>query len=169
MLFLFSIPLLAAACTHSTPAGTFALGPLALRHTAKNGWLFAASACADISGASVAASCANAPPAPIFQVTPGACVRLGSLESRAVAPLAGALGVAVTFSGGDGGRRALLEATCSDGPTVVDGAEELRPLEYVLRVQSRVRPPARPPHFPFCSFAVLPSWGRCAALCWRMR
>ena len=68
-------------------------------------------------------------------------MRLGTLQTRAVAPLAGALGVAVAFSNGDGGRRAVLEATCSDGPTVVDGVEEARPLEYVLRVQSRAACP----------------------------
>ena len=140
------------SCTFSSPAGTFDLTALSLRHTVPEGWLYAFSACSALDGFAVEPKCARAAPAPAFQVTLGvkpACFSLGTLPSRGTALLAGALGVSVSFSGGDGGRSALLEATCFDGPTAVASVLEERPLEYVLRVRSRAACPAecaRDPH-----------------------
>lgn len=140
------------SCIFASPAGTFDLTALSLRHTTPEGWLYAFSACSAFDGFAVEPKCAKAAPAPAFQVTLGlqpACFSLGSLPSRTVASPTGALGVSVSFSGGDGGRSVLLEATCFDGPTTFDAAVEERPLAYVLRVRSRAACPAecaRDPH-----------------------
>jgi hypothetical protein len=132
-------------CTFSSPAGTFDLTALSLRHTVPEGWLYAFSACSALDGFAVEPKCAKTAPAPAFQVTLGdepTCFSLGTLPSRGTALLAGALGVSVSFSDGDGGRSVLLEATCFDGPTAVVAVLEERPLEYVLRVRSRAACPA---------------------------
>ena len=131
-------------CTFLTPVGAFDLTSLRLRHTTQAGWLYEASACADLEGTGVAPKCATVAPAPAFQVTIGsapACLSLGALSSRVVATLPDSLGVSVTFSGGDGGRRAVLEVACHDGPTVVDTAVEERLLEYTLKARSRAACP----------------------------
>jgi hypothetical protein len=140
------------SCVFSSPAGTYDLSALSLRHTAPDGWLYAFSACSAFDGFTVEPKCAKAAPAPAFQVTLGlqpTCFSLGTLPSRTLASLPGALGVSVAYSGGDGGRRVVLEATCFDGPATFDAAAEERPLEYVLRARSRAACPAecaRDPH-----------------------
>jgi len=140
------------SCVFSSIAGTFDLTALSLRHTAPDGWLYAFSACTASDGFTVEPKCVKAAPAPAFQVTLGlqpTCFSLGTLPSRTLASLPGALGVSVSYSGGDGGRRVVLEATCFDGPDTIDAAVEERPLEYVLRARSRAACPAecaRDPH-----------------------
>jgi hypothetical protein len=137
---LFTVCSLAApsTCTFSTPAGDFDLAHVGslLYLDPATGWTYAASPCAETVGRFIHSSCSVS--APAFQVTAGECLRLGTLASRAAAPLQPALGVSLSFGGGDGGRATVLELACFDGPTVVDAlATDRAPLTYVLQVRGR--------------------------------
>ena len=126
-------------CTFSTSAGTFdlsTLGSLAFRAPLSS-WVYALSACEDVPPKTVHYRCDDSATAPAFQVTLSECLRLGTLASRRAAPLPRALGIALTFDGGDGGRSAVLELACFDGPTTIDALVEVPSLSYVMQVRGR--------------------------------
>jgi hypothetical protein len=127
-----------STCTFSTPAGDFDLAQTGslLYLDPTTSWSYAASPCANTEGRFIHSSCPAS--APAFQVTAGECLRLGTLASRAAAPLQPALGVSLSFTGGDGGRATLLELACFDGPTVIDAlVTDRAPLTYVLQARGR--------------------------------
>ena len=87
---------------------------LALHYTsyepASLGWTYSFSACGD---AVLPTSCSGAAPhAAALQKTGGACYSLGTSTTRSVT--ATATGVALTFTGGDGGRSSTVTVECAD-------------------------------------------------------
>jgi hypothetical protein len=137
--FGFSLASASPPCTFSTSAGTFdlsALGALAFRAPLSS-WVYGLSPCADVPPKTVHYRCDDSAVAPAFQVTLSECLRLGALASRRAAPLPRALGIALSFDGGDGGRSAVLELACFDGITTIDAVVEVPSLSYVMQVRGR--------------------------------
>lgn len=110
---------LPAECLVFAGARSFDLSELAgaVRHVSQapesRGWTYSFSACGGyvvppLSGM----SCANVPPSAVLQQTLGECKGLGAAATRVVA--ATAIGITLAFSGGEGGRSALITIECAD-------------------------------------------------------
>jgi hypothetical protein len=130
-------------CTFSTSIGTFALASLerglSFRAPDVGAPFYLISPCQERLPADYAL-CGRAPLAPAFQVTFGECLPLGTLASLAVSAYTNgaAVGIAVSYSGGEGNRRAALELECFDGPASVYAILTNRsPDLYVLLARGR--------------------------------
>ena len=136
------------ACVVSVGARSFDLAELGggaggapkLRHVSHApeslGWTYSFAACGDV--APLPAACAAvAPGSAALQQTAGACYGIGSFATRAVA--ATATGVALSFSGGDGGRSSVVTVECADvaRPQVVRWGHGAAPLSYTALVRAR--------------------------------
>ena len=100
------------------------------------GWAYSFAACGAI--APLPAACAGAAPgSAALQQTAGACYGLGASATRAVA--ATATGVALSFSGGDGGRSSVVTVECADlaRPQVVRWGHGVAPRSYTALVRAR--------------------------------
>ena len=100
------------------------------------GWTYSFSACSAISP--LPAACAGAAPgSAALQQTAGACYGLGASATRAIA--ATATGVALSFSGGDGGRSSVVTVECADvaRPQVVRWSSGAAPGSYTALVRAR--------------------------------
>jgi predicted O-methyltransferase YrrM len=72
----------------------------------------------------------------VLQETAGACFSLGAAATRVAA--ATASGVALSFSGGDGGRSSVVTVECADVPRPqVVRVSETAPLTYVALIRAR--------------------------------
>jgi hypothetical protein len=120
--------------------GSGAGGVPALRHVSREsdslGWTYSFAACGAI--APLPAACAGAAPgSAALQQTAGACYGIGSFATRTVA--ATATGVALSFSGGDGGRSSVVTVECADvaRPQVVRWSHGAAPTTYMALVRAR--------------------------------
>jgi hypothetical protein len=111
----------------------------ALRHVSSEsdslGWTYSFAACGAIT--QLPAACAGAAPgSAALQQTAGACYGIGAFATRTVA--ATAAGVALSFSGGDGGRSSVVTVECADvaRPQVVRWSQGA-PFSYTALVQAR--------------------------------
>jgi hypothetical protein len=119
-------------------AGAGGAPPLRLVSRAADslGWTYSFAACGAV--APLPAACAGAAPgSAALQQTPGACYGLGAAASRAVA--ATATGVALSFSGGDGGRSSVVTVECEEvvWPYVVRWGHGAAPGSYTALVRAR--------------------------------
>ena len=138
------------ACVVSAGARSFDLAQLGgsrgaggapvLRHVSSEsdslGWTYSFAACGAI--APLPAACAGAAPgSAALQETAGACYGIGAFAMRTVA--ATATGVALSFSGGDGGRSSVVTIECADvaRPQVVRWSHGAAPTTYVALVRAR--------------------------------
>jgi hypothetical protein len=136
------------ACVVSAGARSFDLAELGggiggappLRHVSHTpeslGWTYSFAACGAI--APLPAACAGAAPgSAALQQTAGACYGLGSFATRTVA--ATATGVALSLSGGDGGRSSVVTVECADvaRPQVVRWSNGAAPGTYTALVRAR--------------------------------
>ena len=135
------------ACVVSVGARSFNLAQLggaggapALRHVSSEsdslGWTYSFAACGAV--APRPAACAGAAPgSAALQQTAGACYGIGSFATRAIA--ATATGVALSFSGGDGGRSSVVTVECADlaRPQAVRWSHGAAPTTYVALVRAR--------------------------------
>ncbi len=136
------------ACVISAGARSFDLAELGggagaappLRHVSRAadslGWTYSLAACGAV--APLPAACAGAAPgSAALQQTAGACYGLGSFATRTVT--ATATGVALSFSGGDGGRSSVTTVECADvaRPQVVRWGSGAAPGSYTALVRAR--------------------------------
>jgi hypothetical protein len=138
------------ACVVSAGARSFDLAELGggggaggvppLRHVslapASHGWTYSFAACGAI--APLPAACAGAAPgSAALQQTAGVCYGLGASATRSVT--ATATGVALSFSGGDGGRSSVITVECADVPRrqVVRWGDGSAPGSYTALVRAR--------------------------------
>jgi hypothetical protein len=138
------------ACVVSAGARSFNLAQLGgssgagsappLRHVSSEsdslGWTYSFTACGVMRP--LPAACAGAAPgSAALQQTAGACYGIGSFATRAVA--ATATGVALSFSGGDGGRSSVVTVECADvaRPQVVRWGHGAALTTYVALVRAR--------------------------------
>jgi FkbM family methyltransferase len=138
------------ACVVSAGARSFDLaelgggggagGATALHHVSRAadslGWTYSFAACGAV--APLPAACAGAAPgSAALQQTAGACFGLGAFATRTVA--ATATGVALSFSGGDGGRSSVVTVECADvaRPQVVRWGYGAAPNSYAALVRAR--------------------------------
>jgi hypothetical protein len=100
------------------------------------GWTYSFAACGAVSPPP--AACAGAAPgSAALQQTAGACYGIGASATRSVA--ATATGVALSFSGGDGGRSSVVTVECADvaRPHVVRWGSGAAPGSYTALVRAR--------------------------------
>jgi len=138
------------ACVVSAGARSFNLAQLGggggaggvppLRHVSSEsdslGWTYYSAACGAIMP--LPAACAGAAPgSAALQQTAGACYGIGSFATRTVT--ATATGVALSFSGGDGGRSSVVTVECADvaRPQVVRWGHGTTPVSYTALVRAR--------------------------------
>ena len=138
----------APACVVAVGGRTFDLGtlgpePLSFTSTETDspGWTYTFAACGEM--APVPAACSGAPPgSAALQQTSGwggggACYGIGTSTSRTF--VSTETGVALTFSGGDGGRSSVVTVECADvaRPQVVRWGHGAGPTTYVALVRAR--------------------------------
>jgi hypothetical protein len=138
------------ACVVSAGARSFDLAELGggggaggapvLRHVSREAesrlWTYSFAACGDV--APLPTACAGAAPgSAALQQTISECFGLGAAATRTVA--ATATGVALSFSGGDGGRSSVVTVECADvaRPQVVRWGSGAAPGSYTALVRSR--------------------------------
>ena len=129
-------------CVAATGARTFNLSELggdkapifSATESYRRGWVYMFSLCGDVAPN---AYCTSAPPAAVLQDTPTQCHPLGTSTSRAVTTTAS--GVSVSFTGGEGGRKSIIEVECADvlTPYLVSWTEGPLPSTYVALVRAR--------------------------------
>ncbi len=136
------------ACVVSAGARSFDLAELGggasgappLGHVSREAesrfWTYTFAACGDV--APLPAACAGAAPhSAALQQTISECYGLGASATRAVA--ATATGVALSFSGGDGGRSSIITVECADvvRPQVVRWGYGSAPGSHTALVRAR--------------------------------
>ena len=112
-------PVESPPCLISTARRSFDLGALgALRHTSREpesrGWYYSFSACGVVSPQSVSLLCSSEVRSAAIQKTVRACHSIGAFAKRTTSATEN--GVAVSFSGGDGGRSTSIVVECADVP-----------------------------------------------------
>jgi hypothetical protein len=115
--------------------GTLPLGHVS-REVESRFWTYTFAACGAV--APLPAACAGAAPgSAALQQTISECFGLGASATRAVA--ATATGVALSFSGGDGGRSSIVTVECADvaRPQVVRWGHGAAPFSYTALVRAR--------------------------------
>ena len=135
-------------CVVSAGARTFDLSELrTLRFTSQDrgasGWVYAFSACSNVTPSSAGANCAKTSPAAVLQATDGACHSLGTLATRKLSALE--CGITLSFSGGDRcgaegtPRSTLVIVQCDDipEPVAVRAGHGATGCSYSLRVRAR--------------------------------
>jgi O-methyltransferase len=146
LLLAWTLPASSSPCSFSLPAGTFDLAPLGVQRFVEHDtlWEYEFSACDEgpplfYRDGFPNPACEGVAPSPAFQTTSRECLRLGELKARAPAPLPQGLGISIRLGAGDGGRQAVLEVACFDGPSAVDAlVTDRAPLQYVMQTRSRV-------------------------------
>ena len=117
-LLLASLTRVLSSCLVTAGARTFDLSELAapVRYVSQQpesrGWTYSFSACGEVLAGSGPSCKAVTPHSAVLEQTVGACNSLGTLATRMVE--AKANGVAIYYSGGDGGRSIVITVECAD-------------------------------------------------------